>query len=151
MPEITLNRGSATLPTVARDAIVAGQIFRTQNGRKLYAHLGSNGKMFSLNLNSKELASSRSKNKKVVLVGKFTYETSRAPGKGAATTRGAVKDGELFTVGAEPGALYAHIGRKGTGEMLSVNLVSGDIASTTNTRSAVNVVGTFRIDAKVAA
>lgn len=151
MPQIRIERGAAQ-PTLPRSQVAFGQVFSVvNNGRtagKQYAHLGSNGKMYSVNLATKELASSKNGRSTVKLIGKFVVKTT-VGGEKRKTTRGEVLDGELFTKVTEPGALYLHMGRKASGDYISLNLVTQDIASTDNGRGDVVVVGSGALVAEI--
>lgn len=152
---VKITRDGGKLPAKTRGEVKPGEVFqvldkqgRAQRGR--YAHLGTNGKKYSVNLGNGNMASTKNAKSRVTIVGKFDYDVKRYPqAQVRNTTRDAVRDNEVFVVGDDPAAMYLHVDRKRDGSWFSVNLVSGDVASTPNGRSNVRVVGTGALNAQV--
>lgn len=152
MPALSVNRQAGKLPNKTRGSVSAGEVFSVYNragqlGRKAYAALGKNGRLYSVNIESKELASTANSKSTVAIVGKFKYTAKLSPSGVLRTCRRSeVREGEIFQVGDEPKTLYLHMGfRSSDNKLMSVNLVSGDVASTANGGSTVHVVGSGEI------
>src|SRR5712691_13420935 len=83
MPGIVNIQKGANATTVQRSAVDPGQVFamRERSGKlgKNYAHIGTNGKMYSVNLGTGELASSGNETREVALTGSFIYKVNRKP------------------------------------------------------------------------
>lgn len=141
---------------VARHSVKPGQVFarKQPNGRMghTYAHIGSNGRMYSVNTTSGELSSSDNYNdtNMVMLTGAFEYKVNRQPLPAVVREcrRSEVRSGEVFHVNGKD-TLYAHLGRveNALEGFLSVPLArTQNHAITRNGDSHVSVVGTFSLE-----
>ncbi len=157
MPTVNI-LGGAKATTVVRSAILPGQVFamRDRGGKlgKNYAHIGTNGRMYSVNLETGELSSSSNNDRTVVLTGKYQYKVNRKPTPNVVREcrRSEVRSGEVFHVRGQD-TLYAHMGTidRALAGFLSVPLArTQNHAVTRNGNSRVNVVGTFTIDVELA-
>lgn len=154
MPGIVRIVRGADAPTLTRGNVAQGMIFSVVNGKNNYAAIGHNGRMYSLNLATGELASSANENSQVTLRGKWVFNVDRnfrygVNRVGQLTTRSDVRPGEVFRVkdGADD---YAHMGRinRDKNGWLSVPLARPtNHAVTTKGDSHVTIVGTFTVDA----
>ncbi len=153
MPAINIVKG-AKATSLRREDVKPGQVFamRERTGKlgKNYAHIGMNGRMYSVNLTTGELSSSQNDDREVVLTGSFVYNVNRkpAPNVARACRRSEVRSGEVFHVEGKD-TLYAHLGtverdRQG---WLSVPLArTENHAIARNGNGHVRVVGTFSLD-----
>ena len=157
MPTVNI-LGGAKATTVTRSAVKPGQVFamRTRTGKlgKNYAHIGMNGRMYSVNLETGELSSSSNNDRNVVITGKFQYKVNRKPSPNVAREcrRSEVRSGEVFHVRGQD-TLYAHMGNisRVLAGFLSVPLArTQNHAITRNGNSHVNVIGTFTLDVELA-
>jgi hypothetical protein len=139
---------------MARSAVTPGQVFaiRGRGGKlgKNYAHVGTNGRMYSVNLEAGELSSSSNNDKNVVITGKYQYKINRKPVPNVVREcrRSEVRSGEVFHVNGHD-TLYAHMGTidHALEGFLSVPLArTENHAITRNGNSRVNVIGTFALD-----
>ena len=153
MPAVTIGSGK-NATTVTRENVEVGQVFamRTRNGKlgKNYAHIGTNGRMYSVDLDTGNLTSSDNFEREVVITGKFQYKVNRKPTPTVAREcrRSEVQSGEVFHVSGKD-TLYAHMGSisHSLEGFLSVPLArTTNHAVTRNGNSRVNVVGTFSLD-----
>lgn len=154
---VNITRGSAA-PKVSREDVKPGQVFslRRKDGKMgmNYAHIGMNGRLYSINVRTGELASSRNSGKEVVLTGTFKYTLSKvaAPGVVRECRRSEVKSGEYFTPmidGEASGKVYLHLGRVQLARegFLSVPLDNTENhAIGKNANGRVSVLGTFVLD-----
>lgn len=158
MPGIVTVRSGAAATTMRRDAVVPGQVFaiRGRNGKlgKNYAHVGTNGRMYSVNIETGELSSSSNNDSNVVITGKYQYKVNRKPSPNVAREcrRNEVRSGEVFHVNGHD-TLYAHMGaiERALAGFLSVPLArTQNHAVTRNGNSRVNVIGTFTLDVELA-
>lgn len=146
---------AAQMPSIRRDAVKAGEVFQVvmKNGlgRKTYGALGTNGKNLSINLDNGELASTSKKDKKVIVVGKFTIRTTALSFPGTPTTRGALGNSDIFRVkGGE--TVYLNLGRFSDGRYVSVAMgkaLGDDYAVTNNAGSHVEKLGTWEMAATI--
>jgi hypothetical protein len=169
MPNLNITRGP-TAPRLTRGHVTAGQVFRTFKrdgslGRKEYAAIGENGRSYSVNLASRELAGTAKKDRQVQVIGKWQMKEtlSRALRDGTdvvkladgsrlkavrRTTRGDVKGNELFVAADMSAAstVYAHVGTRKDGKVLSLNTKNGNHAITSKLSRPVVVVGTYQMD-----
>lgn len=152
---VTITRGDAA-PVLTRAGVAPGMVFsvKRQDGRlgRKYASIGKNGRMYSVNIDTGELASSGNGTSNVTLAGKWKFDLDRnfrygANRIGQRMLRSEVKQGEVFTV--DGGAReYAHLGRisRDKNGWLSVPLDNTDNhAVTKNGDSHVTVVATFKL------
>ncbi len=157
---INISRGTNAV-MVARNAVQPGQVFarKKANGRMghSYAHIGSNGRMYSVNTGTGELSSSEnySDTNMVMLVGAYEYNINRQPLPAVVRScrRSEVREGEVFHVVGKD-TLYAHLGtvEHDLEGFLSVPLArTQNHAVTRNGNSHVQVVGTFSLDVTSAA
>ena len=156
MPAVTVSRKNNTTPKVRRNQVTTGQVFakiiKGDVSRKLYAALGSNGKHYSVNLQTGELASTTKETSQVAVVGTFKAKITRELDRSQyrQRLRNEVRNGELFMVkGDSSNKIYGHLGRLRDGKHMSFNMGSKDVASTQNGRSTVYVIGEYRLDAEV--
>jgi hypothetical protein len=156
MPTVNI-LGGAKATTVTRSTVKPGQVFamRTRNGKlgKNYAHIGTNGRMYSVNLETGELTSSGNNDHNVVITGKYQYKVNRKPSPNVVREcrRSEVRSGEVFHVNGKE-TLYAHMGTisRALAGFLSVPLVRTQNHSVTrNCNSRVNVIGTFTLDVEL--
>jgi hypothetical protein len=172
MPQVNITRG-ASAPRKTRGQISAGVVFQTflRNGvlgRKQYAAIGENGRSYSVNIATKELAGTAKKDRQVQIVGKWEMKSTlnvalRAgpnvitlPGGVKANVvrrcaRSAVKGNELFVAtDTTPTSVYAHVGVRKDGKLLSLNTSNGNHAITNKLSREVAVVGTYQMDVQLA-
>jgi hypothetical protein len=150
---INITRG-AEAPSMVRSDVKPGQVFATKkrDGKlgTLYAHIGTNGRMYSVKVLSGELASSSDPRSKVTLAGTFKYVLSKkaAPGVVRECRRSEVKSGEFFSpMGSD--LTYLHIGAVSLARngFLSVPLHNTENHSIgKNPNGRVRVLGTFTLD-----
>lgn len=157
---IRITRGAAA-PKMTRGDVKQGLVFTVKrpDGRtgKKYAAIGANGRMYSVNLDTSELASSGNRNSEVTLIGKWAFDVDRTYKHGTNRVgqqmkRSAVRQGEVFSVkgGAKE---YAHVGSitRARNGWLSVPLRNPENhAVSENGDSTVTVVGTFAIKVELA-
>lgn len=159
LPSIVNIVKGANAVSVARGDVVPGQIFamKQKNGKLgiRYAHIGTNGRMYCVNLDTGSLTSGANRTRSVTLTGKYEYMVNRKPAPGVVRSclRSEVRPGEVFHVLGKD-TLYAHLGRVSLARegYLSVPLARTEnhaISRTGNSR--VNVVGTFTLDVTQAA
>jgi hypothetical protein len=153
MPIVNIRSG-ADATTMIRSAVIPGQVFalRGRGGKlgKNYAHVGTNGRMYSVNLETGELSSSSNNDKNVVITGKYQYKVNRKPSPNVVREcrRSEVRSGEVFHV-KDHDTLYANMGTidHAVSGFLSVPLArTENHAITRNGNSRVNVIGTFALD-----
>lgn len=162
MPNLVtkIARGPSAV-VISRKDVQPGQVFarKLANGRmgKNYAHIGSNGRMYSVNVASGELSSSDNyaDANLVTLMGVYEYRINREPLPAVvrACRRSEVREGEVFHVVGKD-TLYAHLGEieHDMEGFLSVPLArTQNHAVTRNANSHVNVVGTFSLEVTLAA
>jgi hypothetical protein len=149
--------------SVARDAVKAGTVFvnLTKDGKRMterYAALGHNGKFFSINLANGALASSSNGRKKVAEVGAFNFRVTLLPeAQQVRKARKDVTDSEAFKVvgrDLDERKTYINLGKLADGRFTSLDLnkpFGEDYATTDEGNKQVVVVGTYEIDAKIAA
>lgn len=148
MPVITGMQRAAV--GTRRDAVSAGQVFRLVKqdgtlGDKTYGAISRNGKHYSINLVSGELASTRSGDKRVKVVGSFKINQQMLlNGQRRQTTRGQVKDNEMFVVKGGRN-VYANLGTTAERKFISLNLGNENHAVTTKAAKRVVVIGTYTI------
>lgn len=155
MPKINITRGAGA-KKMRREEVPNGAVFAVANreGRLgvNYAAIGMNGRMYSVNLKTGELASSSNDDKNVTLTGKWSFGLKLSPRVTRVCVRSEVRPGELFKVHGKE-KVYAHMGRitrDHTG-WLSIPISNTDNhAFTTNGKSHVDVVGTFELNAELA-
>lgn len=168
MPTLNITRGPSA-PRITRGQVVAGQVFRTFRrdgslGRKEYAAIGENGRSYSVNLATRELAGTAKKGRQVQIIGKWQIKTNMSPALRAGanvvaladgrkfnivrrTTRGDVKGNELFVaLDTTPTSIYAQVGTRKDGKLLSLNQQNGNHAITNKFNRQVAVVGTYSMD-----
>lgn len=156
MPKINLTRGASAV-TVRRDKVAPGQIFAMvgRDGKlgRNYAHIGMNGRMYSVRLDTGELSSSDNDGRNVTVVGSFKYTLSKKaqPGVVRECRRSEVRSGEYFQSNAGD-RIYMHLGAVShdhTG-FLSVPLDNTENhAVAKNANGRVSVLGTFTLDATI--
>lgn len=159
MPRIQQTVSRSTLKTVARSAVLTGQVFRVMikgvMGKKTYIALGHNGKSFSINTANGELASTSKKDKAVTVVGKAIFRTQPFDplAQGRVATRGTLGNSDVFKVnGGEK--TYLNLGKLKDGRYVSVNAgkaMGEDYAVTDNGRSEVQVLSTWSAEVQLAA
>jgi hypothetical protein len=169
MPTLNITRGPSA-PRVTRGQTTAGQVFRTFRrdgtlGRKEYAAIGENGRSYSVNLATRELAGTAKKDRQVQIIGKWQLKTNMSPALRAGanvvelvdgrkfnivrrTTRGDVKGNEVFVAldMTKPTNFYAHVGVRKDGKVLSLNPQNGNHAITNKLSRPVAVIGTYSMD-----
>lgn len=136
-----------------RADVKVGQVFRVRNrsgarGTETYAAIGRNGKHFSVNLRTGALASTKRGDRPVTLVGTFKYNTMISPTATRETTRGQVREGEVFRVKGGT-RLYGHIGMATEGERtpraIGVTFDTLDNSTTADMNKKVIVCGKWEI------
>lgn len=106
---------------VTRNDAGAGVVFTGKDGGAVYASLGRNGRGYSVNLTSGELASTGSLGREVTVVGAFAWDIELTPEvDGAKTRRAEVEGGDVFR--GPSGRLYVHIGDTSDGRLISAIL-----------------------------
>lgn len=162
MADVRIERSKTGMARIRRDAVKPSQVFQKvvdaktgKLGNKLYGAIGRNGKLFSLDLESGELASTSKGASLVVVVGKFVIQTKDyALADQRRTTREQVATNEVFKVkgGSEK---YANMGTLTDGRDASLNLADpfNDNYAVNNGRDNKNVIvlGTYEVKAQVAA
>jgi hypothetical protein len=152
---VNITRGP-TAVSKRRDQVPFGLVFAVKDrSGKLgtnYASIGANGRLYSINLGSRELASSSNPDKTVTLTGTWRMGVTMLPSyRQRKMLRSEVAVGEIFKV--EGGTReYAHIGKiaKDKRGWLSVPLDNTDNhAVTKNGDSHVTVIGTFAMNASL--
>lgn len=150
MPTITITRGP-TAPKLTRGELKSGMVFSYlidgKPGKKQYAAIGTNGRQYSVNLASGEVASSNKPEREVVLTGVWEFVINRKPAPTVLREcrRSEVRSNEVFHVVGKP-TLYAHVGRitRAMDGFLSVPLAKTENhAVTRNGNSRVQVIGTY--------
>lgn len=150
MPQVTGMVRQGAAPGLRRSAVKAGQAFRLVKrdgsmGEQTYGAISSNGKFYSINFATGELASSRNGDKTVKVVGSFRIATNMfLNGQRRPTTRGRVKDNELFVVKGK-NTVYANLGMTAERKHIALNLGNENHAVTTNSAKNVVVLGTYTI------
>lgn len=100
MPEVTITRKNNSLPSKTRSTVRPGEIFQYVDGKsksKELACIGKNGRFYSVNLETKQLASSAKGDRNVAVIGKFSYALTLVnPADGVVKLRRDVKSGEVF-------------------------------------------------------
>ena len=151
MPNIvTIVRG-ATAPTMPRGEVHQGMVFQIKGGTKAYAAIGVNGRAYSLNLATGELASSNTRTSTAVILGKWAFDLDRTyrPGVGRCCQRSEVKVGEIFVPKGKTEE-YVHLGRtsKAQDGWLSIPLArQHNHAVSRNGHTMVTVVGNATVKA----
>lgn len=143
--------------TLTRAQVKPGQVFVVKGrngawGNTKYACLDSNGRFYSLKITpdgDMNLAATDNGNSAVKIVGKWKLSATIVKnGDRRQTTRGQVKDGELFAVkGGDK--VYAHVGSLRDGRLFSMVLNSDNHGVTANTRSKVSIVGSYTVDVSI--
>lgn len=162
MPNIMNITRGATAPTLTRSSVPFGMVFanRKRNGSlgTKYAALGHNGRIYSFNVDSGELASSPTDaGREVVACGRweftpvnrtFALNQNRI---GMQVRRSEVQPGEVFTVNGKASEYY-HVGRidHDKNGWLSVRLGATDHAVTRNGDTNVTIVGTAQVQVTLA-
>jgi hypothetical protein len=149
---VRIERKKIGMTAIRRDQVKPGQVFQLVKkdgslGDKAYVDVGNNGKHLSVNADSGELSSTADGAKQVAVVGKTAFKITRSSDV-EATTRGAVKVGQVFRVKGKE-TLYAHLGVLSDGRLCSLNTsdpFNEDYAVTGNTKSNVEVVGEWAIE-----
>lgn len=149
MAKVTLTRSKVVANGIRRDTVKPGQIFQLRKkdgtlGRKLYGALGRNGRLYSLNMESGELAGTGNAAKPVSVVGKFAINTTHCQNR--VTSRDKVASGEIFTVKGGDTS-YLALGRLKDGRWASVNMknpLNDDYAATSKGSSEVTVIGSAK-------
>lgn len=158
MPAINITKG-ASANTMRRGDLQPGMVFALvlKDGKlgKNWGHVGVNsstGRMYSVNLETGELASAGpdKADREVVLTGAFKYVVNNHPTPSVERDckRSEVQSGEVFHVNDKE-VLYAHLGaiHMDVEGWLSVPMSrTENHAVTKNGNSNVHVVGTFTID-----
>lgn len=158
MTKVVIKR-SANQATTHRGDVKAGQVFALVKkdgtvSKKLYAAVGNNGKLFSVNLDTGALASTADENRKVAVIGKFVVETryvSRYEQKSVA--RSQVKSGEIFHAKGKD-TPYLSLGTLSDGRWASINMknpMNDNYAVGNNGDAQVVVIGSGTLAAQVAA
>ncbi len=150
MPNIVrIVRGTAA-PTMPRGDVRQGMAFQIKGGSKKYAAIGVNGRAYSLNLDTGELASSSNRTALATIIGKWAFSLDRTyrAGVGRQCRRDAVQVGEVFQVknGRDE---YVHLGRTSRAQngWLSIPLArQHNHAVTVRGDSTVTVVGNATVD-----
>lgn len=157
---VTITRGAAA-PKMRRGDVPTKAVFLSADGKKKCAALGMNGRAYSVNLDTHELASSANDDAQVTLVGTWDFDVNRQYVRdsriGQEMNRSDVAPGEMFQLvrGHEE---YLHIGRvnKSRNGWLSIpfarqqNHAIADAGHGDGTTRVV-VTGTFQIKATLAA
>lgn len=147
----------STIQTVSRRDVKPGQVFRKQLrdgaiGDNVYAALPHNGKNFSINLNTGNIASSVKHDAPCKIVGSYELNISLTPNQLKETTRSEVKTNEVFRVKGGD-TLYLNLGMIDNHKRyisLPVHAkFDNNYAVTENGNSAVVLVGTYNINAKL--
>lgn len=143
--------------TLTRAQVKPGQVFVVKGrngawGNTKYACLDSNGRFYSLKITPEgemNLAATDNGASAVKIVGKWKLSATIVKnGDRRQTTRGQVKDGELFAVkGGDK--VYAHVGSLKDGRLFSMVLNSDNHGVTANTRSKVSIVGSYTVDVSI--
>lgn len=157
MGMVSITRGK-TAPTLHRGDVKQGQVFAVV-GREGkygtdYASIGANGRFYSVNLKTGEVASTSNSDSTVGLTGKWEFEINEAPAPSVTREcrRSEVRAGEVFKVKGQSEQLYFHLGTisRAMNGFLSVPLArTENHAVTRNGNSRVQVVATGRIKATV--
>lgn len=149
MPHVT---GMAKAPVgTRRDMVKYGQTFKIVKkdgtlGDNTYGVISQNGKFYSINLDTGELASTRNGAKPVKVTGKYTIKISMLQnGDRRPSTRGRLRDNELFVVKGGK-SVYANLGVTAERKHIALNLGNENHAVTTNSGKNVVVVGTYTIE-----
>lgn len=113
MPKLVITRGPSQT-TVRRADVPTFAAFAVKNrdGRLgvEYLHIGTNGRCYAVNSDTKELASSENRDKKVVLTGKWEFRTVHFDRlTQTRVARSMVRPGEIFVIDGKT-TEYAAIG-----------------------------------------
>lgn len=143
---------------VARQDVTFGQVFRRYNndgtlGDKKYGAIGKNGRFYSINLVTGEVAAADDGSMRVKVVGSYVTNIKRwAASKTVAGTRARLHDEAVFRVKGGK-KLYANLGRLNDGRYIGINTQSADYALAPlvaghgdKGNKRVEQVGTFSID-----
>ena len=149
MPKLVITRGPSQT-VVSRENVPTFGVFAIKNrdGRlgQEYAHIGCNGRAYSVNLETRDLASSENYDKNCVLTGKWEFNTNLVPEhRQTRMTRSQVRPGDVFVVDGKT-TRYAAIGsvNKDRDGWLSVPMDRPhNHAIAENGDSRVTVVGSF--------
>lgn len=155
---VNITRG-ASAPKMTRGDVQPGQVFAIRDRRtgKLgtnYASIGSNGRAYSVNLKTGEVASADNMDKPVEITGKWEFHINDKPTPSVAREcrRSEVKQGEVFHVNGKK-ELYAHFGSitRALNGFLSVPLSrTENHAVTRNGNSRVKVVASYKMQVELA-
>ena len=157
MPIVNLSRGT-TAVSVKRSEVLPGQVFvvKTRDGvnRTMYACIGHNGRMYSINTASGELSSSDNEDSAVNILGTFVYRINSNPTPAVERDcrRSEVNSGEVFTVRGKTRS-YLHMGRITLDRQgwLSVPVDNTENhAIGENGNGNVHVTGTFTVEVTLA-
>lgn len=141
---------------VARSSVTWGQVFRRYNadgtlGDKTYAAVGKNGRFYSINLSSADVAAADDGEARVKVVGSWDL-TVKVGAKSANTNtrRDRVNDESIYKVkgGAK---MYANLGKLRDGRFISLNVQSQDYALGGKGAKNVTVTGSYELTYKLAA
>lgn len=153
---VVITRANNGLPRVARSAVEQGQVFSLLTadgsaGKKRFAHLGSNGSHYSLNIDNGAVAVTKNLTRQVALIGSYKFGIDYLPvAQRVQSKRGDMRQFDVFTVKGGTN-VYMHIGQRDEdGYFMSINLASGDVASSPKDNSTVTVVGRAKLNVTVA-
>ena len=149
---LTITRG-ASKTTMKRADVPTFAVFtvpdRDGRARKEYANIGVNGRAYAVNLETRELASSENRDKKVQLTGKWEFVSTKLPThRTIRMTRDQVRPGDIFVVEGKD-TEYAAIGsvNKDRHGWLSIPMSRPqNHAIAENGDSRVTVVGSFTMN-----
>lgn len=149
---ISKEKSLGTLTRMARRDVPNGFVFKMVKrdgsmGDVAYAAIAQNGKNFSINTSNGALASTGSDDKQVVIVGKFTYATTRhaVAADMKATARSLLKLGDLFMAKGKH-QVYGNVGQLNDGRFASINMDNGNYGVTSKGSRNVVKVGEFSLD-----
>lgn len=113
VPMTLITRGEKAVKLTRAD-VQPGQLFAyLMKGKpgKNYASVGSNGRMYSINVATGELASAGNRDREVVLTGTWQFSVNKKPSPSVVREcrRSEVRSGEVFHIRGKD-TLYAHIG-----------------------------------------
>lgn len=156
-------RTPVVLPGIARSDVKPGDVFRVYTntsgagslGSALYGAVGKNGKLYSMNMSSGEVASTANPETRVKVVGSYKLiQTLDAVRNHRNTVRAGMTTDDLFKVKGGK-KLYANLGRLNDGRFIAINVQSRDHAVTklNDWRAGnknVTKVGTYHVEMKLA-
>lgn len=146
----TAASATSAAPSLTRKDAKPGDIFVVRGKTVKYAAVGQNGKLYSINLTTGEVASTANPNSHIDIVGHYTVGLTLWPAaKHFATTRNQIAPNQLFISGKyspppyTDKALYMSLGTLDNGQGISLNVGSRDHAlCSINSNGPVIVVGT---------